>query len=299
MLKKLLSLYKNSYLLTSLPEKPLESHFVFFAGSSNQWISIPKEMVSDKEVHLLNTLFELVEYHPSQSSLGEDWHRFLLQNGPVPRQAFDGQYRFIQFHINGNAIDHQEIEAALKGFFVEDVVIVWESSTDGVVVEAKKQISLSDEELVSISETLESDFFIKTSFYIGKLYYFSTELPNQFLQEKDFFQFGIQRIVNTPILTYERVFPAYLAAHLPKELKQKISKDMIELFVHDPELFDSIKVFLENNSNASLTAKKLYIHRNTLQYRLDKFVEKTGIDLKDFYGAFTVFLACQLFEQES
>ena len=57
-------------------------------------------------------------------------------------------------------------------------------------------------------------------------------------------------------------------------------------------MYATIKVFLENNLNASLTAKKLYIHRNTLQYRIDKFIDKTGIQLKDFYGAFTVFLAC-------
>jgi DNA-binding PucR family transcriptional regulator len=62
-------------------------------------------------------------------------------------------------------------------------------------------------------------------------------------------------------------------------------------------MYSSIKVFLENNLNASLTAKKLYIHRNTLQYRIDKFIDKTGIQLKDFYGAYTVFLACLLFEQ--
>jgi DNA-binding PucR family transcriptional regulator len=77
-----------------------------------------------------------------------------------------------------------------------------------------------------------------------------------------------------------------------------VKQELNEAFLDDPEMFSTIKVFLENNLNASMTAKKLFIHRNTLQYRIDKFVEKTGIQLKDFYGAFTVFLACILFEQE-
>jgi DNA-binding PucR family transcriptional regulator len=32
--------------------------------------------------------------------------------------------------------------------------------------------------------------------------------------------------------------------------------------------------------NASLTAKRLFIHRNSLQYRIDKFIERTGIDIR-------------------
>jgi DNA-binding PucR family transcriptional regulator len=84
---------------------------------------------------------------------------------------------------------------------------------------------------------------------------------------------------------------------LPGELKQRATQVIFGVFNDDPEMYSSIKVFLENNLNASLTAKKLYIHRNTLQYRIDKFIDKTGIQLKDFYGAYTVFLACLLFEQ--
>jgi DNA-binding PucR family transcriptional regulator len=89
-----------------------------------------------------------------------------------------------------------------------------------------------------------------------------------------------------------------VAFSLPESIKDKVKLELSTVFTEDPELFTTIKVFLENNLNASLTAKKLYIHRNTLQYRIDKFIEKTGVQLKDFYGAFTVFLACLLFEQD-
>jgi DNA-binding PucR family transcriptional regulator len=89
-----------------------------------------------------------------------------------------------------------------------------------------------------------------------------------------------------------------MAYNLPKELSEKLFLELEDVFQEDPEMFVTIRTFLENNLNASVTAKKLYIHRNTLQYRVDKFTEKTGIGLKDFYGAFTVFLACLLFEQK-
>jgi DNA-binding PucR family transcriptional regulator len=149
-----------------------------------------------------------------------------------------------------------------------------------------------------MTETLESDFYVKISFFVGKFNPFSNQLRSKFLQEKEYFSFGIANLINQlNIFTFERIFPAYLGYHLPPEIKQKVMQVLFGVFCDDQELYATIKVFLENNLNASLTAKKLYIHRNTLQYRIDKFIDKSGIQLKDFYGAFTVFLACLLFEQ--
>ena len=149
-----------------------------------------------------------------------------------------------------------------------------------------------------MAETLESDFYVKLSFFIGKFHPFSDQLRSKYLQEKESFSFGIANLVTClKIFTFERVFPAYLAHHLPAELKHLVTQVIFGVFNEDTDMYSTIKVFLENNLNASLTAKKLYIHRNTLQYRIDKFIDKSGIQLKDFYGAFTVFLACLLYEQ--
>jgi len=65
------------------------------------------------------------------------------------------------------------------------------------------------------------------------------------------------------------------------------------------EMLQTIQVFLQCNLNASLTAKKLYIHRNSLQYRLDKFIENTGIDIRSFTNAAFVSLAMLLLKSEN
>ncbi len=65
---------------------------------------------------------------------------------------------------------------------------------------------------------------------------------------------------------------------------------------NDKELIESIKVFFQCNLNVSLAAKQLYLHRNTLQYRIDKFIEKTGLNIKTFEGAVAVYLAFLSFE---
>jgi DNA-binding PucR family transcriptional regulator len=216
----------------------------------------------------------------------------------MPSLSTDSNFRFIQFHIKGPGVDTTEIEPAIKGFFSDEVQIIWEDDHNGIVIEERRQFSLTESELTSIADTLESDFYVKVSFYIGKLYPVSSQLQNHFQQEKEYFEFAKKNLTSTNIITFEKIFPAFVAFNLPNDIKDKVNTELSSVFLEDPELYTTIKVFLENNLNASLTAKKLFIHRNTLQYRIDKFIDKTGVQLKDFYGAFTVFLACLLFEQK-
>ncbi|MEH7417742.1 helix-turn-helix domain-containing protein [Neobacillus drentensis] len=299
MIKKLLPLYQNSIFFPNKPENPSERYLYFCSESADEWIGIPKTELNERELTLLKALYTLVEFpssnlHPTVKA----WHDFLFLNGPMPSHLAGNTLRIIQFNINGSEASQPEIESALKGFFTEEVIIIWVGESRGIVIEGRNTMSLSDEEILSMSETLESDFYVKVSFYIGKPSVLSEQLPGKFHLEKEYFTFALSQLGLSNIFTFERVVPAYLAYYLPPELKIKVSQEIIELFNEDQEMFSTIRVFLENNLNASMTAKKLYIHRNTLQYRIDKFVEKTGISLKDFYGAFTVFLACLLYEQK-
>lgn len=296
--KKLISIYEDSKLYSELPKHTSDQFYIFFDESQKNWLAIPKATLTEKELNLLQALYEQVKF-PSKplTTLSRKWHDFLLLNGPMPSLSTDSNFRFIQFHIKGLGVDPTEIEPAIKGFFSDEVQIIWEDDHNGIVIEERRQLSLTESELTSIADTLESDFYVKVSFYFGKVYPFSSNLRTQFLQEKEYFEFAKENLERTNILTFEKIFPAFVAFNLPKYMKEKIKMELSSVFSEDPELYTTIKVFLENNLNASLTAKKLYIHRNTLQYRIDKFIDKTGVQLKDFYGAFTVFLACLLFEQ--
>lgn len=53
----------------------------------------------------------------------------------------------------------------------------------------------------------------------------------------------------------------------------------------DSETMYTIQKFFENNLNVSETSRQLYIHRNTLVYRLDKIQKSTGLDLRMFDDA--------------
>ncbi|MEE1250108.1 MAG: helix-turn-helix domain-containing protein [Lachnospiraceae bacterium] len=59
----------------------------------------------------------------------------------------------------------------------------------------------------------------------------------------------------------------------------------------DEETLMTINKFFENNLNVSETSRQLYIHRNTLVYRLDKLQKSTGLDLRVFEDAITFKIA--------
>ncbi len=59
----------------------------------------------------------------------------------------------------------------------------------------------------------------------------------------------------------------------------------------DEEMLTTINKFFENSLNVSETSRQLYIHRNTLVYRLDKLQKSTGLDLRVFEDAITFKIA--------
>jgi len=57
-----------------------------------------------------------------------------------------------------------------------------------------------------------------------------------------------------------------------------------------PETVDTVVGFIRSDQNASRAAKLLFMHRNTLNYRLDHFTAKTGIDVRTFTGGLAAYL---------
>ena len=68
-------------------------------------------------------------------------------------------------------------------------------------------------------------------------------------------------------------------------LQEVFKKNPIDAL--DQETLFTIYKFFENNLNVSETARKLFVHRNTLVYRLEKIKKLTGLDLREFDDAIT------------
>ena len=74
-------------------------------------------------------------------------------------------------------------------------------------------------------------------------------------------------------------------------------KSFARIFEHG-DLMLAVDSFFENGMNISKTARKLYMHRNTLIYRLNNIQKVTGIDLRNFEMAVTFKILRALYEQK-
>ncbi len=64
---------------------------------------------------------------------------------------------------------------------------------------------------------------------------------------------------------------------------------MLRKYASDQTMKDTIRSYLEANQNMSVTAKRLFLHRNTLIQRIDKFHQVTGFDPRRFTDAFLIY----------
>ncbi|RDU35323.1 hypothetical protein DRW41_18755 [Neobacillus piezotolerans] len=298
MFEKLLALYPGA-LITERPPVPgqVKSH-IFHDGSEQNWISIPVESITQREVDLLGAIYVKAEA-PSENlpPLLQQWKEYLFEGGELPLGSDGEPVRLIQFDFQSDNHDRDELETAISGFFPEEILILWQGPQRAFAVD-RGEFSVDERDLASMAGAFESDFYIKTRIYIGRRLPVSDALPGQFREEMNYFEFAKRNISPDSYYTFEKVFPSYVASLLPGPLAEALNAVFTDAFRSDDEMFTTVKGFLENGSNASLAAKKLYIHRNTLQYRVDKFTDKTGVSLKDFHSAFTVYLACLLYERD-
>ena len=96
------------------------------------------------------------------------------------------------------------------------------------------------------------------------------------------------------IIAYSNLGIGRLIYQLPIPLCRMFIKEIFD--GKSPDEFDdetltTIQKFFENSLNVSETSRQLYIHRNTLVYRLDKIEKATGLDLRVFEDAITFKIA--------
>lgn len=96
------------------------------------------------------------------------------------------------------------------------------------------------------------------------------------------------------VIAYNNLGIGRLIYQLPQPLCKMFIREIFD--GKSPDKFDdetlmTINKFFENNLNVSETSRQLYIHRNTLVYRLDKLEKSTNLDLRKFDDAITFKIA--------
>ena len=100
--------------------------------------------------------------------------------------------------------------------------------------------------------------------------------------------------VEKNVLAFNELGIGRLIHQLPVSLCEMFLKEVfhgIDMDSFDKETLTTVNAFFDNDLNISETARKMYLHRNTLGYRLDKILRTTGLDVKKFDDALTFKIA--------
>ena len=137
----------------------------------------------------------------------------------------------------------------------------------------------------SIVDTLGSEFYTRGEVGIGSAVTGIKALARSFKEAQVALEVGKVFDTEKSIVHYETLGIARLIYQLPTTLcegflHEVFKKGSIDNLDH--ETLFTIQKFFENNLNVSETSRKLFVHRNTLVYRIEKIKKLTGLDLREF-----------------
>lgn len=150
------------------------------------------------------------------------------------------------------------------------------------------------EEIEQLGQAIENTFISETSHQIyigiGEPKPNLTQLSESMKEARRAIEVGRIYCKDEFVFMYKKLLIERFLADVPREMglhynAMLFNRKTARLF--NDEMVHTIEKFFENSLNLSETARQLYIHRNTLVYRLDKVQRMIGLDLRAFDDAVT------------
>jgi carbohydrate diacid regulator len=218
-------------------------------------------------------------------------------------------------YTNGKQASYSELEKLLRSFLAEDILLIPLKNQEWLIwgpVSLLKEADsefMDDEDEETVEDSLSSIchglYEMLASEWIGECHLAVAHpvSPAKGIVEttvllRETINLGRKFHVGTSIhlpwnLQLERLLNAIPEVQRSRYLEHALKRT--ELFV-ESEMLATLETFFSLDCNVSETAKKLYIHRNTLLYRLDKLKQETGLDVRQFRDAVLVKIILLLYK---
>ena len=198
---------------------------------------------------------------------------------------------FVRFSEKGDVIPFDIMQNMFPDKNKDYVISIGENDVV-LVKEVKSGIDAKELEKIahSIVDTISAEFFLSVTSGIGSVSENIKDLANAFRESQVAIEVGKVFDTKKSVISYENLGIGRLIYQLPTTLcdmflQEVFKKGSLESLDH--ETLMTIQAFFENNLNVSETSRKLFVHRNTLVYRLEKIRKITGLDLREFEHAIT------------
>lgn len=140
----------------------------------------------------------------------------------------------------------------------------------------------------ALDDTLANELSIGAYIGVGGVKRGIINIKDSFFEAQEAINLGIMQQSKGRVFMFQRLLLERFLQEIPRELRRQYyelayTESMKKLMTD--EILETMTKFFENNLNLSEAARKLYIHRNTLIYRLEKIQKVTGLDLRNFDDA--------------
>lgn len=170
-----------------------------------------------------------------------------------------------------------------------DFVVTLDEFNTVLIKEIKPEENINLDKIASlINDTLNSEIMVKTYVGIGGVFENIVDLCKSYKEAQTALTIGEIFYGNRYIINFNRLGLGRLIYQLPEEFCNQFLNEVLKGVdddVLDDETLLTVNKLFENNLHVSETARQLYLHRNTLVYRLEKIQKATGLDLKRFDDA--------------
>ena len=189
-------------------------------------------------------------------------------------------------------VGHSDVSTVdiISGMFpdkLQDFVISTNESDVAIVKQITPTTTAEELEKIAqgVEDMLRNELFIKSVIGIGTVAEHLRGLADAYKEAQTAIDVGKVFDTERTIINYENLGIGRLIYQLPTTLceiflSEVFKKNSIDSLDH--ETLFTINKFFENNLNVSETSRKLFVHRNTLVYRLEKIKKLTGLDLREF-----------------
>ena len=279
----------NGYTFKSLGITQGANYTVFVEGD---------DMLSNKYAAVLAVSFSNIKFYYDEKYDRSNFIKNVILDNILPGDIY---IKARELYFNSDvmravilirAIDHTDVSVydIVQNLFpdkTKDFVISINETDIALVKETKPGIDpkVIEKLASSIADTMSGEFYVHAVIGIGTTVDNLKGLARSFKEAQTALEVGKVFDNEKTIVSYDNLGIARLIYQLPTTLCETYLKEVFKLGSIeslDQETLFTIQRFFENNLNVSETSRKLFVHRNTLVYRLEKIKKITGLDLREF-----------------
>ncbi|HEX6922832.1 MAG TPA: helix-turn-helix domain-containing protein, partial [Bacillales bacterium] len=267
MIEHLKKLYSR-HITTDPSEVSHPERYTWFQSEEGP-IGIEKSALPEKEKALLEVF--LTPYLSKQALNPEQtfWHNLLLSGeAPVTADEIKLPFRLIHFYIKDPSVDSASFSEAVDGLFPSETVVLWETQQEGVLIEFDEPEPDHAAGYENLIDAITSDFYTDLLLYVGGKQTRFDKADQQFRNEKNYFRVCRNQLYARGVFYHNEQIPFLLLHFSSQTNRSELFDTLLQEVDNDEELLHTIYEYLESGMNVTTAAKKLFIHRNSLQYRV-------------------------------